>query len=219
MSKRNDNRPLFLIAGVAILGSFGLAYWQFNAKGEAEARVARLQQEVPDEQKLNQQREQTALALSEAQAKLEHLEQGVPTLAYVPTLLRELETLGNQNQIKVTGVRPVPQAMSSGNQAETEKQAKKAYTEIEIDITGRGSYGNVMRMVEALQAFPKIVAVRTVSLTPKAEPGANPSAQPAQPSLEATIRIVAFVFSPESTEKTAPARQAQDTARPEGAAS
>lgn len=196
-STKNGKALVLLLLAVLIVGG-GAAYWQYTGMTAAEGRLRQLESEVPDEKELTSMLASSQAELAEQQAKLDHLEKSVPGVAYVPTLLRELESVGKGNKITVTGVRPV---MAPPSVPGAEMGAKKAYQEIEIDITGRGSYFSVLNMVQALQKFPKIVAVNSVAMLPKREGNQD------QLSLEATVRIKAFMFpndpSPDSGDKLA----------------
>ncbi len=182
-----DNTKTIILTAIAvILTAGGFTYWQMGNKTDAEARVAKLKSEIPDENKLRTDLAQAKAELSDYGVKLEHLEQSVPGVAYVPTLLRELEALGNKSQIVVTGVRPIPAPPATGDK---EKDKKKTYQELDIDITGRGNYKSVMTMVDSLKTFPKIVAVTTVGLVPKRD-GNNKQSD----MLDATVRLKAYMF-------------------------
>jgi Tfp pilus assembly protein PilO len=189
--KGGKSSPVLFIA-IAVLAFGGLmAYWQYNVKEGAQARYQKLEAEVPTREEVEAELKSTEEELEEYQVQLSHLERSVPPSAYVPTMLSELESLGTRNRIQVTGVRPVAQQRQSNRDKEVEGQTKKAYEEIEIDITGTGQYADVMSLVMELKQFPKIVSVRTVSLTPKKEASAA-----ALGILESTIRLRAFVFAP-----------------------
>ena len=134
-------------------------------------------------------------------------------MAYVPTLLSEIENIGKQHSIAVTGVRPIIEnkLQKSGDDKASGEQKKAAYQEMLIDVTGRGTYGNVMQMIEALNKFPKIIAIQTVGLVPRRETDEERKANNGSSGivLDATIRIKAYLF---------PTPTAGDTAK-DGAAS
>ncbi len=174
---------LLVLAVVAIGG--GLVYWQWGNRADAQQRLASLQSKMPDEQQLQNDLTESQTKLEESRFRLEHLEKALPTVAYVPTLLKELELVGRESNLIVTGVRPVPAQRTDGD-AEV-----KPYEELEIDITGQGNYRAVMTLVSSLQGFPKVLAVRTVSLTPRQDPNAKPG------ELDATVRLKAYMFKPD----------------------
>ncbi|MCU0315431.1 MAG: type 4a pilus biogenesis protein PilO [Fimbriimonadaceae bacterium] len=187
MSKQGNPAQSVLLLGLAVAAvGGGAVFWQFNNRSDAEAKVSRLRQELPDESQIKESLEKSKLEVSELQNKLTHLEQGVPGIAYVPTLLKELEQLGLSKAMQITGVRP--NLVTAPPPAEGEKRQERPYQELEIDITGRGSYQSVMEMVKALQSFPKIVAVQTVGLTPRRD-GTNYTSQ-----LDASVRLKAYMF-------------------------
>ena len=188
--KSGKVNPVMIIAIAVFLFGGLLAYWQYNVKEAAQARFQKLEAEVPTKEEVEEELAKTSQELEQYRENLAHLEKGVPPQAYVPTMLSELESLGKLNRIAVTGVRPVAKQAQSRREQETEEKAKKAYQEVEIDITGTGQYNDVMALVDQLKGFPKIVAVRTVSLTPKKEASAA-----AQGILESTIRLRAYVFA------------------------
>ncbi|MBX3095289.1 MAG: type 4a pilus biogenesis protein PilO [Fimbriimonadaceae bacterium] len=188
--KKGKVNPVMIIAVAVFLFGGLLAYWQYNVKEAAQARYQQLEAEVPTKEEVDAELAQTSQDLEKYRENLAHLEKSVPPQAYVPTMLSELESLGKLNRIAVTGVRPVAKQAQSRRDQENEQQNKKAYQEVEIDITGTGQYNDVMALVDQLKGFPKIVAVRTVSLTPKKEANAA-----AQGILESTIRLRAYVFA------------------------
>lgn len=173
---------LALGLGVLVIGG-GLVYWQYSARSEALSRVQSLQSKIPNETELKTDLEKSGEELAEFREKLAHLEKSVPSAAYIPTLLMELEKVGSDNKLSVNGVRPV---LATGGTDDSGEE--KPYQELEIDITGQGSYGAVMDLVASLQSFPKILAVKTIGLSPQT------NIQSKSKDLDATVRLRAFVF-------------------------
>lgn len=189
---------VLLMVGVLLIGG-GVTFWANTSSQAAKARYEKLVTEVPDESELNRMVAQSQAKVDDYKTQLQHLEQGVPTLAYVPTLLTELEAMAKQHSIAVTGVRPIVEnkfQKNSDDKTSGETKKKTAYEEMSIDISGRGSYGNVMQMIEALKKFPKIIAIQTIGLVPRRESNQNPAAGSATSGivLDATIRIKAYLF-------------------------
>lgn len=197
------NSIMVVAVAVFLFGGL-LAYWQYNVKEAAQARFQQLDAEVPTKEEVEEELNKTSQELDKYRENLAHLEKSVPPTAYVPTMLSELESLGKLNHIAVTGVRPVVKQAQSKRDQETGDKVKKTYEEIEIDITGTGQYNDVMSLVDQLKGFPKIVAVRTVSLTPKKEANAA-----ALGILESTIRLRAYVFAAPATTKSESGLQAR----------
>jgi hypothetical protein len=106
--------------------------------------------------------------------------------------MKELEQVGIGNNIKVIGVRPAPQQLMTPTQATQEgdqRPKKKEYEEIEIEVQARGSYDNVKAFLDSLKTFPKILAVKTVTMEPQRDSGAGTTGQ-----IQCKVNVVAFVF-------------------------
>lgn len=186
MNKGPNTKPLILFAvGVMLVGG-GFVYWQHSAKSSAQSRLAVLSERVRDEADVKSDLQYSRDLLTEAQFKLQHLERNVPDVAYIPTLLTELENVGKAHDMAIVGVRPIldPTQLSSD-----EEETESGYQEIEIDITGRGTYRAILNLLHALEHFPKVVSVQTVTLTPRRTTEADTDNQ-----LEAVVRLTAYVF-------------------------
>lgn len=194
MSKNGPNPKVFMILTVVtLLAGSGLGYMQFNALSSVRANVEELKKTAKDPSEVQKDLDAVVARLNDTRAKLTHLEAGVPEMEYVPTMLKELEKLGKQCGIEVTGVRPVPvqvkPAVKSEN-TESVKAARKPYNELEIEVKGRGNYGSVMRFINGLTVFPKIVAARMVSMQPKIDAKSTGAA----PKLDVTISLRSYLF-------------------------
>lgn len=198
--KAGKQGTFFLIlTGLTLLGGGGFAFMQYSANGEKANEVAKLRKDARSKSELEAELELSKTALTEANVMLDHLEQGIPPFAYVPTMLRELEAVGTKNGIEVLGVRPFEKKETKPKNGENkESSQRKGFQELNIEIKGRGTYRSVLNFVTALQQFPKIVAVRTVTLTPKTEPNQTGPAR-----LDATVEIRAFVFAESEPKKPA----------------
>lgn len=199
MSKRLPNPRIFTaLTFVTVLVGAGLCYMEWGKVGEQQAKIEALRKQGVDAKTVNELLDQSQTDLSQLQTKLAHLEQGVPMFAYVPTMLKELESTGKQHKIEVLGVRPVPKQQSSAP-SKDKKPARKPYEELDIEVKGRGQYGDVLRFVTALNTFPKIVAARTVSIEPKIETVKDVTKR----SLEVTVLLRAYLFKDRGGPKNA----------------
>lgn len=204
--KKAPNPKLFLILTIlTVLAGSALAYMQFSAYGEVSADIENLKKNAKDPAEVQAELDAAILKLNETRSKLTHLEQSVPEMEYVPTMLKELEKLGQDCGIQVNGVRPIPRAAVKApvksEDGETSKKARKPYTELDIEVKGRGHYGSVMKFIHGLTVFPKIVAARTVSLQPK-----NDSKQieaGMAPKLDVTIELRSYLFPADGSTKKA----------------
>lgn len=199
MKGRPDPRLFMLLGGVGVVLGAGLLYVQYTGLTEQQAKVDKLTGEVRAQRDVPAQLQVSQRELDRVKSELAHLERNVPDFAYVPTLLRELETIGKASGLKVLGIRPI--AKSDATKADEAKGLTKPYEEIDIDVTCRGSYGGILKFVNALNAFPKIVAARAVSVEPKPDP-----LQPKlAPELEISARMRAFLFREPQGERAAEA--------------
>ncbi len=185
---------------LALLGGGGACYLQLQNLDYFSKRVDELQAQLSKQGDVETQLEEITQRVQVSQEKLDHLEQGVPQRAYMPTLMTEIEALGKRNGILVTGVRPMAAKFvappKSG--AKTDAPTRKAYEEQDVEVKGNGHYLKVLAFLSELERFPKIVSVQAVTLTPKNDLNAKGD----KSSLEITVEIKAFLFptsSPRST--------------------
>lgn len=203
--KGGPNPKIFLVLTVTtLLVGSGLTYMQYGGYTEATAEVEKLKKEAKNQEDVERELQAAIDRLNETRGKLVHLEQSVAETAYVPTMLKELEKLGTECGIQVTGVRPIPRQIVKptnvkDENGETTKKARKPYNELDIEVKGRGNYKAVLKFITGLTTFPKIVAARTVSLQPKVD-----SRIGGKPSLDCTIELRSYLFPADgSTPKAA----------------
>lgn len=205
MKRRHSAKFWALMTILGVIGGGALVAMRYSSVGNDRERVAALRAETQDEELVQGQLAHSQKELDLAKLKLQHLEQGIPTTAYIPTLLFELEKIGKDSGIKVIGVRPMPKPAQStvAKQAgaESTEVARPSYEELNIEVKGRGNYESVMRFVDALRSFPKIVAARTVTVTPGLDPKNAINGQ-----LEVAVELRAYLF-PQSKAKETPAKE------------
>jgi type IV pilus assembly protein PilO len=187
--KPSDPRIFLAMGALAVVGGLSLLYFQFNGLMEEQAKVRRLTGEVQAQRDLPAQLEVSKRELDVTRAQLAHLERNVPEFAYVPTMLRELEALGKRSGLQVVGVRPLEK--SDAAKAEEAKGVRKPYEEMEIEVTCRGEYASIVKFVQALNGFPKVVGARAISVEPKKDP-TRPKEE--KPPLEVNARLRAYLF-------------------------
>lgn len=201
MKKKGLDSRLYILFSVLTLGGGGFAcYLQSQNLEFFSKKVSDLRTQLSKQGDVQSQLDDVTKRVQLSQDKLDHLEQGVPQRAYMPTLMTELEGLGKRNGILVTGVRPMPAKFApppkqSGDKKET--KVRKAYEEQDVEVKGNGHYLKVLAFLAELERFPKIVSVQSVTLTPKND--LNSKGDPS--SLEITVELKAFLFP-----TTAPSR-------------
>lgn len=194
---RRANPRIFmgLTAAMVLLGGAGV-YLAWSDVSDMEGKLANLKKDVRTPADVQKELDDSQKKLDDCQALLTHLERGVPDHAYLPTMLSELEKVGKENGIQVTGVKPImrPQPVKK----EGEKAQKKAYEELDIEVRGHGKFEDTRKFIAALNAFPKIVAARTVAMLPKTISG-----QEWSDDLDITVELRAFMFPTKDIDPTA----------------
>jgi Tfp pilus assembly protein PilO len=199
MKKTPNLKILVAVTAVVLIGGLGAAFFQYSSLADVQMRVEALRQKATAEKALAKQAQETTDKVKECSERLAHLEQSVPKTAYVPTLLKEIEAVGKQNGIDVVGVRPIVVVDNIAKKDDkADKKAKKAYDELRIEVKGRGNYASVLKFVESLKDFPKIVAVRTFTMAPKVETNRKGSS-----NLDLTIELKTYVFSEDTPNREA----------------
>lgn len=213
MSKSSTPQIFFILAALTLAAGTGATIFQWSEIGDKTEQLAQLKKDVRDPKDIQAEFDQTSTKVAESKANLDHLEQGVPAFAYVPTMLKELETFGKQNGIEVLGVRPIPKPETKDKYG---KRKKEAYEEIAIEVKGRGNFKSVKSFITALEKFPKIVSARSVSMQPNTSPQSSGPAVAANATkkLDVTVELRAFLFSPNRGEEKSPHDLAAGVAKP-----
>jgi len=186
----NSNVFAILIAVAAVFGT-GINYLAYSRVSANEATLQNLKSQVESVSKMPARYQASTQKLADAQASIKHLEQGVSATNYVPTMMRQLEDLGNSCGVQVTAVRPVP-AVAPSPSSKDKPAPQKPYDTLDIEVKGLAHYAQAYQFVSALNRFPKVVEARTVSLEPVAH--TDPKAVVGSPKLAVSILIRAYLF-------------------------
>ncbi|QYK52832.1 MAG: type 4a pilus biogenesis protein PilO [Fimbriimonadaceae bacterium] len=185
MKSNEAMKSVALLALATLLVGGGLIYWQYNNRSAAQSRVASLEAELPDIEQVQADLATSQQELEDHRIRLEHLEKSLPKEAYIPTLLKELEMVGKERNLTVTGIRPILQPNTVGSPV---AEDDSGYQKLDIDITGQGTYRAVLEMIASLKSFPKILSVTTIAIQPRRD------MQSKSNELDATIRLRAYIF-------------------------
>ena len=210
-------------AGLALVGG-GAVLVGLNSKlTSLQTAAMQSEKEVGSSEQIAQRYQATKDTFSETQGRIQFLESAVTSKSYVPTLLKQLQTLAQTTHLNVTSVRPgsppppaaAPAPRSTDGTAPS-ADAKKApppppYDIVPIDVDMTGSYANTATFLYSLTRFPKIVAVVGAQLHPNSlPPGSSPTASP---TVSTNLHLVAFMFHEDaSTPPTLPGTPAVTTA-------
>jgi Tfp pilus assembly protein PilO len=137
------------------------------------------------------------------------LEKGVSTRAFVPTFLRQLEALGKSVNLEVASVRPkvdAPQPVQTDEKGKRKKTPVEPYTKLNLDIEVNGKYRDVVRFLNQVTSFPKIVAIHDVQLAPTSQMKMGSLASPV---LNVKLNATAFILKEDvRPAKSTPASEA-----------
>jgi Tfp pilus assembly protein PilO len=183
-------KSFYALTVVVVAAGAGLMWMTNSSISSQVSHIETLKKEVRDEKTVLKELDESKKKVEDLKFKLVHLEAGVQDFAYIPTMLKELEQFGKKNNLDITQVKPLITPTTPGKDKEDEKR-KSAYQELNISVKGRGTYENSLKFLEAIKVFPKIVAVRTVSLSPHLE---NTTKKYGKPVLELELELRAYAF-------------------------
>jgi len=192
-------RTFYVLTGVVGAVGAGLLWMSNSSITDQSAHIDSLRKELRDEKEVQKELDDSKKRVEDLKFKLKHLEEGVQQFAYIPTMMKELETYGKSNKIQIIQIKPIIVASTPGKDKDDRK--KNAYEEMNVNIKCRGSYEDSLRFLQAIKVFPKIVAVRTVSLSPHTD---NNTKKVGKPVLDLELELRAYAFKDDQKEtKTA----------------
>jgi Tfp pilus assembly protein PilO len=202
------------MTGVGVLGGMCLVGFGYSNLSADRSRVNSLASQTQDESAVQAQLTKSQTDLEASKSQLTHLEQGIPSSAYVPTMLQDLQKTGQNCGIAVTGVRPMPKAAAPPSSASGDAStsvAKPSYVELDIEVKGNGTYAAAQKFINALQTFPKIVGARTLEITPATDPK---EAETGLVNITVGMRAYLFPDDPANAKKdAAPAKTTNATGK------
>ncbi|MDX1933807.1 MAG: type 4a pilus biogenesis protein PilO [Capsulimonadales bacterium] len=188
------------LTGFVLFVSIGLFAWQSAAVAQVEAQVRKKNEEVDNANKIANQLTEVQTEYARVEQKLRYLETSISPGDYVPTLLKQMETLANQMDLGwpngTYNVEPAPDPPTDKEKRKTFKPWP--YDKFHIDMEVTGAYWNVARLLHRFTTFEKIIAVENLQITP-----INTDNKYSK-SVNAKLTLTGFVFKDD-----------QNTARPE----
>jgi Tfp pilus assembly protein PilO len=219
MTNRNNRLVRIVVYAVCAIAFIGAGVWLHQAKS-AHLRA------------LNQTLAQKQAAVEEVNGKIGQidtlsaendsltqqvavLEPNLPTEAYVPTFLAQIQSLALSTDNHLTLIKPKPKRKAiapakvapptddTGAVAPSDKAAPAAtstsnsqeavspYDEVDIELGFNGTYLSTLEFLQRLRAFPKMVAVNEIALKPTTnlrEIGAL-----SDPVLNVTLQLTAVI--------------------------
>lgn len=193
-------------AGLVLVGGGGLLF-ALNSQATSLQTVAQQKEkEVGSNQQIAKRYQSTLDSYNETQSRIKYLETSVSAKSYVPTLLKQLQTLAADTHLTVMAVRPAPPtpppapaARPAGGDGSPAADAKKApppppYDALNIDVDVTGSYSDTATFLYSLTRFPKIISLTGAQMRP------NAGAPGASPTVTTNLKLVAFMFHDDGTD-------------------
>jgi Tfp pilus assembly protein PilO len=203
---------LLVMAIVFLLGITGGAVAFWDKVSAATLKMEAKKKQVEEAQKMALSLQESKLEYSDVKSQLQNLEQSISTEAYIPTLLKQLESLSQSVDMRVLSVRPVKMveppaknaksaknadaSASTGTDTKKEKPSQPFYKEQKIDVEVGGYYLNALDLIYRITSFPKIIAVNSVQMSPSVT-----IEQLGSPLLKVQLSITAFILN-ESPDKS-----------------
>jgi Tfp pilus assembly protein PilO len=205
-----DRRSAFLLGAVlvgTVAGGGGLVYQQESQLGDVVKQLRDKEKQRDDSARIASRLADTELRYREDTDRLKFLESALPSVAYVPTLLKQIEQLCTDTHNVVRGVRPEaavakpvrpavrrtdPEAQGSSDAPKPEEKPKPPdpYDRLTIQVSLTGGYKEYQEFLQRLTQFPKIVAVDRVQLRPR---GDNDH-KGGPPQLDVDMQLTAFIL-------------------------
>jgi Tfp pilus assembly protein PilO len=203
--------------GLLILACVALFVKQQQSLAVVNAELEAKKKQVEEGAALASRLDSTLKLLQGDRDQLKFLEAALPNVAYVPTLLKQVEDLARATHNEVRGVRPRievkppprrdrrsdPEAEAKGAEAEKQKSDAEAgtkepdpYDKLKIQLTFTGGYQDCLQFIQRLTAFPKIVAVDDVALHPRVEEDAS------HPRIDVELNLTAYILQDKASQKT-----------------
>ncbi|MEP0766863.1 MAG: type 4a pilus biogenesis protein PilO [Fimbriimonadia bacterium] len=198
-----SQRVFLLLTVITLILAGGLSYMQITEWRTIKSEADKIAKELDNPDALRRQVSEVRNAMVSSRLAVAHLELNLPTRDYVPTMLRELEAMGHASGLRITGVRPVPKkekpkavdgekdkaAPGAPKDDSKKKEERKPYEEMDFDIQATGQYMQILKFLEMVSGFPKIIAVRSVSINATPNPR-----DVGPPKLTATFGVRAYIF-------------------------
>ena len=210
-----SQKSLVIIMVGAMVVLFGIGVCVYRARASAlvalRGELNQKKTELAGAQARIAKRGQLEQEYTDLREQLAVLEPSLPTYAYVPTFLKQIEALATDTDNAVDGVRPQPRAAAPaparpptegkgeagakagppGVQPQTAQSVEEAYDRLPIEISLTGGYWDTAQFLSDLATFPKMIAVNDMQFTPTS--GAASLTRGA-PDLQVKVNLLALIY-------------------------
>ena len=200
MNNFQSKKFLYLAIGTIVIAAIA-GFVPYKQLQSLKSQISDTNAKVQDKSSVKKQLLDVQTELDHDQTQLKHLESNVSSYAYVPSLLLDLDKYGKSCGLNVTCVRPQPPTQTA---AAAKNALSKPYDELQIDVSGQGTFGALERFVNGLASFPKIVAAYAITIQPHQDTHATNQIQ-TKNLLTVTITLNTYIF------KSAPPAEANQS--------
>jgi Tfp pilus assembly protein PilO len=170
-----SRRERIILTVIFPIGVLLLFYYFIYTPNRAEH--ARLQTQLQRQRAELQRMEDTARQITRMRAEfarlqafVTELETKLPAEKDLPALLVQLERLARSLALNLEAIRPSaleqPKPPPSGAAQPPAAQAPPTYLTLPINLSIRGTFEQVVRLATAMNDFPRMIAIRDISLNP-----------------------------------------------------
>lgn len=206
-SLRPSRQTVIILASliaVTLTGAFGFGFWQWGEKTKREAIITQKTQQVSDNSTIAKQLGAKEAEYALVSSRIGRLETSVSESDYVPTLMKQLESLAKANSLRIVSQ---SQTFQAAPEPPTDKEARKTfvvqpYDKEIIKINVKGHYNDLTRFLYRLTEFPKILSVDTLDIKPVGTDSGE------SPILNVNIDMTGYLFKPTEAAAAAPAPDA-----------
>jgi Tfp pilus assembly protein PilO len=183
------------LIGVSVASTIGWSFWQNGIREQQESIIRNKTQQVNDSQMVADQLDATEAEYQLVQGRIGRLETAVSENDYVPTLLKQIERLAKENDLRVDSQQ---QSFEPAPEPPADPEARKTfvaqpYDKEYITLKVQGRYWSLARFMYRLTEFPKILSVEKLQFQPQSEGEPDKS-----PLLSITINLTGYLFKPDA---------------------
>jgi Tfp pilus assembly protein PilO len=214
-----DKRVIYALLGVVALCFLGLGFSLYRARLERlqglQGRLRKKEAEFSELRAKMRKQPELERKYATLSQRLSFLETGLPSYAYIPTFLRQLEGLAGRTRNEVLRIQPKPApkaaegarvegeeaepggegggaakaAGSGGKNAKAKAKEALPYGELPIEVRVRGRYSAAINFLDELRRFPKMIAVNDLEFQPVRQ-----GAQEKDPDLAIRLDLIAVML-------------------------
>lgn len=187
------NIVIFIVVLEVLLLAF-IVYRMQSTIGKLKVDITNKSEELASYAKTYREIPQLQATLNSLRSQLGQVEWNLPSPAYIPTFLAQIEQWGRQCGVKVTNISPqktqTPQKPAQKATVEeeagvrrgeyreqakpTEERAQAPYEIIPVNLQVEGNFYGVQKFIDGFRRFPKVLSISKLDMTPQEREGQEP---------------------------------------------